>query len=53
MYNLPAPVSEVLISGLMGAFTGLVYRYRGFSAAVLMHSLGDWISILLLSGMLG
>jgi membrane protease YdiL (CAAX protease family) len=53
MYNLPAPVSEVLISGLMGAFTGLVYRYRGFSAAVLMHSLGDWISILLLAGAMG
>ena len=52
IYNLPAPVSEVLISGLMGAFTGLIYRYRGFSAAVLMHSLGDWISILLLTGML-
>lgn len=51
VYNLPAPVSEVLISGVMGAFTGLVYRYRGFSAAVLMHSLGNWITILLLTGM--
>ena len=47
---LTAPVSVFLNSFTIGIFTGLVYRYRGFTAAVLMHSLGDWIVIMIFSG---
>ena len=47
---IAVPVSTVLSSFTVGIFTGIVYRYRGFTAAVLMHSLGNWIMILLFSG---
>lgn len=47
-----APVAAVLSSTLVGVYTGLVYRYRGFTTAVLMHSLGNWIMILLFAGVL-
>lgn len=50
---LAAPVSAFLNSLLAGLVTGLVYRWRGFTAAVLMHSLGNWIVILLFSGVFG
>ncbi|MBN2045633.1 MAG: CPBP family intramembrane metalloprotease [Anaerolineales bacterium] len=47
---LAAPVSAVLSSFTVGLFTGLVYRYRGFTAVVLMHSLGNWVMIMLFAG---
>jgi hypothetical protein len=47
---IAAPVSAVLSSFIIGIYTGLVYRYRGFTAAVLMHSLGNWVMIMLFAG---
>ena len=48
-----APVGAFMNSFLAGLVTGMVYRWRGFTAAVLMHSLGNWIVILLFSGVFG
>jgi membrane protease YdiL (CAAX protease family) len=45
------PITAVLASAAMGIYMGLIYRYRGFLAAVLVHGLGDWIVILLLTSM--
>lgn len=50
---LAAPVGAFMNSFLSGLVTGMVYRWRGFTAAVLMHSLGNWIVILLFSGAFG
>lgn len=47
---LTAPVSVFLNSFTIGIFTGLVYRFRGFTTTVLMHSLGDWMMIMIFSG---
>jgi len=35
----------------MGIYMGLVYRYRGFAAAVLVHGLGDWIVVIMYAAM--
>jgi membrane protease YdiL (CAAX protease family) len=50
---LAAPVAAVLSSFTVGLYTGLVYRYRGFTAVVLMHSLGNWIMVMLFAGVMG
>lgn len=42
------PVYSVVYTGLMGAVMGCIYRYRGLSMAILAHSLGNFLSILLL-----
>jgi membrane protease YdiL (CAAX protease family) len=47
------PVTAVLASAAMGVYMGLIYRYRGFTAAVLVHGLGDWIVILLITSIRG
>jgi membrane protease YdiL (CAAX protease family) len=48
-----SPVSTVLTSFSMGLIMGIIYRYRGFSSAVLVHGLGDWVVIMLLAGSSG
>jgi membrane protease YdiL (CAAX protease family) len=50
---LATPVTAVLTSAAMGIYMGLVYRYRGFTAAVLVHGLGDWIVIMMITSMNG
>jgi hypothetical protein len=37
----------------MGVYMGLIYRYRGFVAAVLVHGLGDWIVIMMITSLRG
>lgn len=50
-YNLQtAPVIAVLSSFGMGLATGVIYRYRGFTTAVLAHGLGDWLVVLIMAG---
>lgn len=49
-YNWAAPVTAVLTSFGMGLATGLIYRYCGFTLAVLTHAVGDWLMVLLLAG---
>jgi membrane protease YdiL (CAAX protease family) len=49
--NLAAPITVVLTSFGMGLATGVIYRYRGFAMAVLTHTLGDWLLVLLLASM--
>ncbi|MGW8249743.1 MAG: CPBP family intramembrane glutamic endopeptidase [Anaerolineales bacterium] len=51
-FNAANPVSSVLTSFTMGIIMGMIYRYRGFTSAVLVHGLGDWVVILLLQGSL-
>jgi membrane protease YdiL (CAAX protease family) len=48
-YNLQAPVITVVKSFGMGLANGLIYRYRGFTAAVLVHTLGNWLLVMILS----
>lgn len=48
--NWAAPVTAVLTSFGMGLATGVIYRYRGFTLAVLTHAVGDWLMVLLLAG---
>jgi len=48
-YNLQAPVIAVVKSFGMGLANGLIYRYRGFTAAVLVHTLGNWLLVMILS----
>jgi membrane protease YdiL (CAAX protease family) len=43
------PITAVLTSAAMGVYMGLIYRYRGFMAAVLVHGLGDWIVIMMIT----
>jgi membrane protease YdiL (CAAX protease family) len=45
------PITAVLTSAAMGIYMGLIYRYRGFVAAVLVHGLGDWIVIMMLTSL--
>jgi membrane protease YdiL (CAAX protease family) len=47
--NLERPIATVLSSFNMGLVTGVVYRYRGFETAVLVHGLGDWVIVMLLA----
>jgi membrane protease YdiL (CAAX protease family) len=50
---LATPVTAVITSAAMGIYMGLIYRYRGFTAAVLVHGLGDWIVIMMMTAMNG
>jgi membrane protease YdiL (CAAX protease family) len=47
--NAQAPVIAILTSFGMGLANGVVYRYRGFTAAVLVHGLGDWLMLMILA----
>jgi membrane protease YdiL (CAAX protease family) len=47
------PITAVLTSAAMGVYMGLIYRYRGFVAAVLVHGLGDWIVIMMITTLRG
>jgi membrane protease YdiL (CAAX protease family) len=49
VYNQQAPVTTVLQSFGAGLATGIIYRYRGFLAAVLIHALGNWLLLMLLA----
>jgi membrane protease YdiL (CAAX protease family) len=46
--NLQAPVTAVLESFGTGLAIGLIYRYRGFTTAVMTHALGDWVVVMVL-----
>jgi len=48
---LATPFTAVMTSAAMGIYMGLVYRYRGFAAAVLVHGLGDWIVVMMYAAM--
>jgi membrane protease YdiL (CAAX protease family) len=48
---LATPFAAVMTSAAMGIYMGLVYRYRGFAAAVLVHGLGDWIVVMMYAAM--
>lgn len=41
------PISQFLASTATGLVWGLVYVKRGYEAAVLGHTLGDWLTILI------
>jgi len=43
------PVSQLLASSLMGLMWGVVYVRWGYETAVLGHTLGDWLLILLMN----
>ena len=47
------PITAILASAAMGVYMGLIYRYRGFAAAVLVHGLGDWIVIMMITSLRG
>ena len=48
---MATPFTAVMTSAAMGIYMGLVYRYRGFAAAVLVHGLGDWIVVIMYAAM--
>jgi membrane protease YdiL (CAAX protease family) len=51
-YNLrTAPMIAVVTSFGMGLANGFIYRYRGFTTAVMAHALGDWLVVMILIGM--
>ncbi len=52
-YTAGSPVTTVLTSFSMGIIMGVIYRYRGFTTAVLVHGLGDWVVIMLLGSSVG
>jgi membrane protease YdiL (CAAX protease family) len=52
-FNAASPLTAVLTSFSMGIIMGIIYRYRGLETAVLVHSLGDWLVIMLLAGSTG
>jgi membrane protease YdiL (CAAX protease family) len=41
------PISQVLASSLIGVIWGYLYRWRGYEAAVLAHTLSNWLPILI------
>jgi membrane protease YdiL (CAAX protease family) len=41
------PISQVLASSLIGIIWGTLYRWRGYEAAVLAHTLSNWLPILI------
>ena len=47
--NLAWPAAAVAGSIGAGLVNGLILRYRGFTAAVVTHGLGDWILLMLLA----
>ena len=56
---MPAVVAGIVVSTIIRALEGrssegstpwgLIYRYRGFMAAVLVHGLGDWFVITMIT----
>jgi membrane protease YdiL (CAAX protease family) len=49
-YFVQAPVMSILKSFGAGLADGLIYRYRGYTAAVLVHALGNWLFLMLFFG---
>lgn len=49
-HNLQAPVTAVAQSFGAGLAMGLIYRYRGFTTAVMVHALGNWLVVMILLG---
>jgi membrane protease YdiL (CAAX protease family) len=49
-YFVQAPLTAVLRSFGAGLASGLIYRYRGYTTAVLAHALGNWLFLMLLMG---
>lgn len=47
-FSASSPLTTVLTSFTMGIIMGLIFRYRGLLAAVLVHGLGDWVVIMLI-----
>lgn len=48
-YFMQAPVTAVLNSFGAGLATGIIYRYRGFTTAVIAHTLGNWLLVMLVT----
>jgi membrane protease YdiL (CAAX protease family) len=48
-YYLQTPIIAMLTSFGMGLAQGYIYRFRGFLMAVLVHSLGNFVIIMLLA----
>ena len=42
------PISQLLATTLIGVLAGIVYVKRGFETAVLLHTLGDWLLLVLM-----
>jgi hypothetical protein len=49
-YFVQAPVTSILQSFGAGLANGLIYRYRGYTAAVLVHAVGNWLLLMLFFG---
>ncbi len=49
-YFVQAPVTSILSSFGAGLADGVIYRYRGYTAAVLVHALGNWLFLMLFMG---
>lgn len=47
-YYLQAPLTAVVQSFGAGLAMGLIYRYRGFLTAVMIHALGNWLVVMIL-----
>lgn len=47
--NTANQIGTVLSSFFIGLFMGTVYRLRGFTTAMLIHGLGDWMLVMLLA----
>lgn len=52
-YNAGSPLTTVLTSFTMGIIMGAIFRYRGFTTAVLVHGFGDWVVVMLLGSSAG
>jgi len=50
VYFVQAPVTSVLQSFGAGLADGVIYRYRGYTTAVLVHALGNWMFLMLFMG---
>lgn len=49
-YFVQAPVMALVSHFGAGLANGLLYRYRGFTTVVLVHALGNWLVLMLLTG---
>lgn len=47
-YFMQAPVTAVMNSFGAGLATGIIYRYRGFTTAVMAHTLGNWLLVMIM-----
>jgi membrane protease YdiL (CAAX protease family) len=48
-YFMQAPATAVLNSIGAGLATGVIYRYRGFTTAVMAHTLGNWLLVMIMA----